>query len=329
MKKKKTSKPKNPLQIKPNNEETNSSEHSKIKSNNFNRFVSSPSKEENKKSVDDSNLKPKYLSNSEQKREKQINEDNKLFKHVENSNFKHQNKETSKNDELTKSSEHSNKKSNRFVYYPSKEENKWSVEKSFLKHEDLSTSNQKPKTKGSDEKSYFKPEDLLTRDQKREKRRAEEKSKIEMNRITVENLKYLPHRIKRHCILNLAKINQVMGKDPPIPIFMENGIQADSLPTMYFQIYDINGNDTKLGFEEKSIFIHTEEQEVERINYNEIDQIAFVPYNGYNKSFVILVLDTYFGIKILPFVQRKYTSVIEKIINERKELIDSDNDEDY
>ena len=39
----------------------------------------------------------------------------------------------------------------------------------------------------------------------------------------------------------------------------------------------IDGNDVELGFETESIFIHPENKSVERIFYEEINQISFIP----------------------------------------------------
>ena len=82
--------------------------------------------------------------------------DNESFKPIEKSNFEYQNKETSKNDEKIKSSEHSNAKSykfNHFIFNTSKELNEKSVKESFLKPENSLISDQKRETKKSTENS--------------------------------------------------------------------------------------------------------------------------------------------------------------------------------
>ena len=132
------------------------SDHSNAKSYKFNHFTLNSSKEANKKTVEELPWKPKYSLASDQKREMKTTKDSQSFRSIEKSNFEYQNKETSKNDEKIKSSEHSNAKSykfNHFIFNTSKELNEKSVKESFLKPENSLISDQKRETKKSTENS--------------------------------------------------------------------------------------------------------------------------------------------------------------------------------
>lgn len=131
-----------------------------------------------------------------------------------------------------------------------------------------------------------------------------------------------PRAIKKYIESNLKRINQIITEGPPNSVFIGNDKQADSLPTKYLLVYNLEGKITELGFETYSIFIHPENEtseSVERIFYNEIKQISFIPFDNYNDSFVIFAIESKFGIKILIFLEKKYMTIIKTVINQGKE----------
>ena len=73
-----------------------------------------------------------------------------------------------------------------------------------------------------------------------------------------------------------------------------------------------------MGFETDSIFIHPEGEKVDRIYYNEIHKISFIPIEGYNNNFVIFVFESDFGFRALLFVEKRFQSIITNVININK-----------
>lgn len=136
------------------------------------------------------------------------------------------------------------------------------------------------------------------------------------------DLSSTPKKIKNYLSLNLTKIEQIITfKLPHCPIWSDK--QAESLPVKHFELYDIDGNDVELGFETESIFIHPENKSVERIFYEEINQISFIPIKKFRDSFVVFVVDSKFGFRTFIFLEKKYMEIITKIINQHKTIFTS------
>ena len=121
--------------------------------------------------------------------------------------------------------------------------------------------------------------------------------------------------IKTYLCSNLQKINEILKTMYPPVIFFYDEKEADSLPPDYLKVYNIDGKETDLGFETESIFIHPEGEEVDRIYYKEIHEIAFIPIEGYNDHFAIFAFESDFGFRALLFIQRVFKPIITNIIN--------------
>lgn len=125
-----------------------------------------------------------------------------------------------------------------------------------------------------------------------------------------------PRGIRNYLNSNFDKIKTIIKeKGSPVPLY-SNEKQAESLPRSPLPVYDIDGHDTELSFETDAIFSHPQDGTPDRVFYNEVRRISFVPIDGFNNSFVILALDTKVGYRAYLFVQKKYTSIIKRVIQQ-------------
>ena len=83
-------------------------------------------------------------------------------------------------------------------------------------------------------------------------------------------------------------------------------------------VYDIDAHETELSFETEAIFSHPQDGTPDRVFYNEVRKISFVPIEGFNGSFVIFALDTKVGYRAFLFVQKKYKTIITEVIKQGK-----------
>ena len=140
-----------------------------------------------------------------------------------------------------------------------------------------------------------------------------------------DNVKYIyednsaPRGIRNFLSSNYEKINYVIKeKGPPIPVYSSNEKQAESLPRKPLMVYDIDAHETELSFETEAIFSHPQDGTPDRVFYNEVRKISFVPIEGFNGSFVIFALDTKVGYRAFLFVQKKYKTIITEVIKQGK-----------
>ena len=130
---------------------------------------------------------------------------------------------------------------------------------------------------------------------------------------------FMSNQIKQYLNSNKYKIESVITeKGPLIPMFNDNHKQCESLPRSALQVYDINGNETDLQFETNAIFSNSKNGSPDRVFYNEISTVYFIPIKGFHDSFDILALKTKVGPRAFLFVQRKYESIIKRVIEEGK-----------
>lgn len=128
-----------------------------------------------------------------------------------------------------------------------------------------------------------------------------------------------PRGIRNYLNSNFDTIQSIIKeKGPPVPVFNSNEKQAENLPRKPLVVYDIYGHESELAFETDAIFSNPQDGTPDRVFYNEIRKISFVPIDGFNNNFVIFALDTKVGYRAFIFVQKKFTSIITTIIKEGK-----------
>lgn len=107
----------------------------------------------------------------------------------------------------------------------------------------------------------------------------------------------------------------IIKKGPPTIQYRFDTRQEQFLPRKPFLVYDSLGKETELHFEEDGIFSNpTNGDKSERIFYNEIRDVRFIPIRGQEKYFYQIVFKTVFGERSYYYIPIVFRECIKRAI---------------